>query len=236
MNIGGILKNSLLDFPGRPAVVVFTQGCNWRCPYCHNPKLIPLCDANKLCGAESHVTSNEVIELLERRPPAARNIVVTGGEPTRQPQLIQFLQACRRRGYGIKLDTNGSNPCILKELLNAELVDYVAMDVKGTLGHYERYCGRRTLPLALATSITLLRKASIDYEFRTTVVPALHKPKDFDAIGQWLAGGKQLFLQPFRATSEILRPKLANSGTPSAMFMEACATAASQWLPTQIRN
>ncbi|GHC02397.1 anaerobic ribonucleoside-triphosphate reductase activating protein [Cerasicoccus arenae] len=227
MNIGGLIRNSLIDFPGRPTVVVFTQGCNWRCPYCHNAALIPLHGVNQ-------IAPDAVFAVLDQRPATARSLVVTGGEPTLQPGLISFLQEAKRRCVTVKLDSNGSRPMTLREIIQAELVDYIALDVKGPLARYPKYCGKRVTLAALRESIHLVMLSGVDYEFRTTVVPALHSVDDIAAVGHELAGGRHLYLQPFRS-EQTLRPKLLGSDEPSRAFLESCAERARRWIPTTIR-
>lgn len=228
MNIGGIVPNSLIDFPGKPAVVVFTQGCNWRCPYCHNADLIPQ-------KRQASITATDVFRLLEHRPVGARNLVVTGGEPTLQPGLIRFLQEASCLGVRVKLDTNGSNLAMLKEVLDARLAEYVAMDVKGPLECYARYCGKETSAELIEQSVNFVKQSGVDHEFRTTVIPALHQIADFERIGAKLEGGKRLYLQAFRP-GKALRRTLAKTPAPNITFLEACAKVTQRWLPTYVRN
>ncbi|WOO40225.1 anaerobic ribonucleoside-triphosphate reductase activating protein [Rubellicoccus peritrichatus] len=227
IKIGGILCNSLIDFPGRPALVIFMQGCDWRCPYCHNARLIPE-------DAEDTVDEDNVFEILRERPQAMRNLVVTGGEPTKQDGLLRFLEKAKMRDIPVKLDTNGSNPNALRQVIEKDLVAYVALDVKGPVERYARYCGTGHCGDAITESICILLENRIDYEFRTTVVPALHSPKDFESIGRMLKGGRHLFLQPFRSR-HALRARLRLSREPSPEFIDVCADYARRWIPTTIR-
>jgi len=227
MKIGGLLKNSLIDFPGRPAMVVFTQGCAWRCPFCHNPRLIAR-------AAKSTVSASSVLDLLALRPERARNLVVSGGEPTLQEDLPDFLRRAKETGARVKLDTNGGRPDRLRQLLAEALVDYVAMDVKGPLARYAKYCGGAVSRKPIAESIRLLKEGNVDYEFRTTVVPALHRAQDFEALGQSLGGGRRLVLQPFRP-GNVLSPDLREASPPSPAFLRECAAHAEVYLPTQVR-
>lgn len=228
MIIGGLIKHSLIDYPGRSATVLFTQGCGWRCPYCHNGRLIP-------ARAPDPISQETVFTLLAKHPQAARNLVISGGEPTLQNDLIDFLQEAHIRGIHCKLDTNGSRPSTLRRILEKVLVDYVAMDVKGPLERYREFCGRDLDAANIAESISLLKHSSIDYEFRTTAVPALHSPDDFSQIGQYLEGGKRLILQAFQAP-HARGAALRDSEEPDAAFMQACADRAKVWLPTEIRD
>lgn len=228
MILGGVIANSLIDFPGRPAVVAFTQGCNWRCSYCHNANLIPR-------HRPASITVGSVLALLERRPAGARNLVITGGEPTLQPGLVRFLQEAACLGARVKLDTNGSNPILLQEILNAGLADYVAMDVKGPLECYERYCGQAASAETIEQSIQSVVQNGVDHEFRTTVVPALHRITDFERIGPKLTGGRRLYLQAFRP-GKALRRTVAKSPAPTQHFLEACAEVTRCWVPTFVRS
>lgn len=228
MLVGGLQKHSLIDFPGRPATVLFTQGCGWRCPYCHNGRLMP-------AQAPEPISPQSIFEHMETRPPEARNLVISGGEPTLQRDLIGFLREARKRGITCKLDTNGSRPQVLKEVLDLGLVEYVAMDVKGPLDRYGEFCGVDIYPDRVAESIALLKRGNVDYEFRCTVVPSLHSPEDFTYMGQSLNGGRVLYLQPFQAPN-ALDDDIRNSEEPSNAFMQACAERAAMWLRTLIRD
>lgn len=162
MQIGGLIKFTLIDYPGVVSAVVFTQGCNFHCRYCHNPELVypPL-----FCPA---MPEEEVFSFLRRRQGTLQGLVVTGGEPTLQPDLIPFLQAVKELGYLIKLDTNGYKPDVLRQVLEQKLVDYIAMDLKAPLEKYAQITGVKTDEQTLRQSIDLIKNSNLPHEFRTT--------------------------------------------------------------------
>jgi len=228
MIIAAIVRNSLNDYPGRPAVVIFTQGCNWRCPYCHNAQLISMRCPNP-------VEEDDVFCLLRKRPERARNLVVTGGEPTLQRDLIEFLQSAKKEGICVKLDTNGSRPDVLKDVLGQGLVDFVAMDVKGPLALYERFCGRGAYKERVAQSIELLRNAKVNVEFRTTIVPALHGNDDLRKLALDLADVDELVLQGFQSEN-VAQPDLRNSENASQDCLQAATLMMKPVVKTRIRG
>ena len=182
MKIGGLLKFTLIDFPGRPAAVIFTQGCNFRCRYCHNPELV-----------YPHMFSQPVAEeeidaFLKRRQGTLEGIVVSGGEPTLFDDLPQFLAKIKAMGYAVKLDTNGTRPEMIKELLDKKLVDFIAMDLKAPLDKYSLITGVSFNPALLRQSMELIRNAGIDYEFRTTYDKEVLTDADIEAISQSVDG------------------------------------------------
>ena len=197
MNIQGFQKLTLLDFPGRTACTVFTGGCNLRCPFCHNGPLVrtPMEHPNAYA---------EVLDYLEKRQGILDGICVTGGEPLLQPDLKEFLRQVRRWGYAVKLDTNGSLPERLEDILRSGLVDYVAMDVKSSPGGYAKAVGTEVDVAVYERSIHILRDSGLPYELRTTAVGGLHTPEDFMAIGQWLAGEPSYFIQKFVDSGQLL--------------------------------
>lgn len=191
MRIGGLQKITLLDYPGKVACTVFLTGCNLRCPYCHNPSLVfPSAEAEQMSEAA-------LFAFLETRRGKLDGVCITGGEPTLQQQLPKLLQNIRRRGFFVKLDTNGTNPSMLRSLINSGLVDYVAMDIKNSPSHYTDTCGRNNIIEQVQESAAFLMKGTVDYEFRTTVCAPLHTPENMIEIGQWLCGVKRYFIQPF---------------------------------------
>ena len=191
MNIHGLQKMTLLDFPGAVACTVFLGGCDFRCPYCHNAELLdgsfpPLMD------------DAELLAFLRKRQGLLDGVAVTGGEPLLQPELPALLRAIRALGYRIKLDTNGSHPERLQAVLDKGLADYVAMDVKNSPERYGLTIGREDFDVTpIRESVRMLMAGGTDYEFRTTVVAELHDEAAFRAIGEWIAGAKRYFLQPF---------------------------------------
>jgi pyruvate formate lyase activating enzyme len=183
MKIGGLQKISLIDYPGRISAIVFTQGCNFRCPYCHNPELVDPTQYGPILSEE------EVISFLEKRRGKLDAVTVTGGEPTLQPDLDRFLQEIKGMGYLTKIDTNGSNPDVLERLIRDRLVDYLAMDVKGPLQKYERIANVKVKTAKIRRSIELITASGIEHEFRTTVVRSQLDHEDLIATAELLKKG-----------------------------------------------
>ena len=191
MNIHGLQKMTLLDFPGAVACTVFLGGCDFRCPYCHNAELLD-------GGFPPLMDDTELLAFLRKRQGLLDGVAVTGGEPLLQPELPALLRAIRALGYRIKLDTNGSHPERLKAILDEGLADYVAMDVKNSPERYGLTIGRADFDVTpIRGSVRLLMAGDTDYEFRTTVVAELHDEDSFRAIADWIAGAKRYYLQPF---------------------------------------
>ena len=192
MELAHLVPTSLLDYPDRVAAVLFTAGCNFRCPFCHNAELV-LPEKTR----ELQLTGKqEVFRALEERRGFLDGVVITGGEPTLQPDLREFIREVRQLGLLVKLDTNGSRPEVLEDLLAAGLLDYVAMDVKAPLTRYSDFAGVPVDLSAIEESICLVRERAPDYEFRTTVAPGL-VAEDLKEIAVLLAGSRCWFLQPF---------------------------------------
>ncbi len=198
MFISGFHKTTLLDYPGCIAAAIFTGGCNFRCPFCHNSGLVQ--DPFK----EGLVPEDEVLAFLDKRKKILKGVCITGGEPTLQPDLPDFIGKVRKMGYRVKLDTNGYRPEVLRELLESGLLDYAAMDIKNCPEKYGAAAG--LIPPGNAggfelgkieESIKLLLDGQIDYEFRTTVVKELHTVEDIAAIGAWVKGTPAYYLQKF---------------------------------------
>ena len=201
MEIHGLQKLTLLDFPGHTACTVFTGRCNFRCPFCQNASLV-------LHPEDLAVIPQEdVFALLEKRRGLLDGVAVTGGEPTLQPDLPDFLRRVKDMGFETKVDTNGARPRVLARLLAEGLADYVAMDVKSSPAGYARCAGVAgdILP-AVEESVKLLEESRVPHEFRNTAVKGLHTPEDFDAIGRWLAGTERYFIQCFADSGDILAP------------------------------
>lgn len=199
MRIGGMQKLTLLDYPGKVACTVFLSGCNLRCPFCHNPGLV-LPEQSNGPG----ISEAEVLSFLEQRKGKLDGVCVTGGEPTLQPGLPEFLKKLRELGYAIKLDTNGTNPGMLKALLQNGVLDYVAMDIKNSPSRYAETCGGVDILSMVQESANLLLDGSVEYEFRTTVCKPLHTEKEMKEIGRWLHGAKRYFLQAFVDSGDLV--------------------------------
>lgn len=189
MEIGGIQKFSTVDYPGYTVASIFTIGCNMRCGYCHNPELVL---PEQYAGA---IPTEEILEFLESRRGLLDGVAISGGEPTMQPDLPAFIRNVRAMGFRIKLDTNGTNPEMLKYLIDEKLVDFVAMDIKGPLDKYVQIAARPVDLDAIETCIDLIK--TVDHEFRTTIVRTQLEPRDFEAIGELVHGAQRFALQYF---------------------------------------
>lgn len=197
MIIKGIQKLTLLDFPGRVACTVFTAGCNFRCPFCHNASLV-------LGGSDGFINENEIFAFLEARRGRLSGICISGGEPTLQPDLARFIRRVKELGYAVKLDTNGYRPEVLRELLSEGLLDYVAMDIKSSRERYSAVAGVEVDVSKIEESAALLMSSGVPYEFRTTVVRELHSAEDFPEIGNWLSGAEKFYLQSFVDSGDVI--------------------------------
>lgn len=182
MKLGGLVKFTLIDFPGRPAAIVFTQGCNFRCRYCHNPELVyPHL-------FEEPMPEEEIMAFLKRRQGTLEGVVVSGGEPTLQEDLVRFMADIKALGYKIKLDTNGTRPEVLKELINKKLVDFIAMDLKAPLTKYAAITGVEANSTVIRQSIDLIRQSGLEYQFRTTYDKEILDDNDIATISASVDG------------------------------------------------
>ena len=218
MLIGGYQKLTLIDYPGKIAATVFTVGCNFRCPFFHNPELI-------LTNNQQPTTDNnlekEFFAFLKKRQGKLEGVCITGGEPAIQPDLIPFIKKIKKLGFLVKLDTNGARPDVIRKLLEAKLLDFVAMDIKNYPKKYlktsglinfgspasKKQKGEADILERVKLSVGLIMNSKIPYEFRTTVVPGLHSEKDFYEIAKWISGAGAYYLQEYREL-KILNPKL----------------------------
>ncbi len=205
MKIGGLQKISLIDYPGRISAVVFTQGCNFRCPYCHNPELVDPAQYGPTLPLE------EVVSFLTKRRGKLDAVTITGGEPTLQPDLDRFLDGIKEMGYAVKIDTNGSNPDVLEKLIRGRLVDYLAMDVKGPLQKYDRIAKVKVDTANILRSIGLIAASGIEHEFRTTVVRSQLDRKDLIATAELLKKARLYVLQTFVPSKTLSREFLAET-------------------------
>ena len=204
MLILGLTKTTLLDYPGKVAATVFTGGCNFRCPFCHNGQLV----TNTF--NEPAISEEEVLEHLKRRRNILGGVCITGGEPTLQSDLPEFLSRIKELGYMIKLDTNGSNPNMLADLTEKGLIDYVAMDIKNTPEKYKltTLCSERLLE-NVKKSVEFLKTDVIPYEFRTTVVRELHTKKDLEDIAVFIDGCQSWFIQSFKDSENVIERRFS---------------------------
>ena len=191
LRIGGFLPASFSDYPGRLAAVIFTQGCNFRCPWCHNPGLLDP-------QGPALYESEEIIGRLAARKGKIGGVVISGGEPTLQPDLLPFCRRLRDLGLAVKLDTNGSRPEVLAQVLAAGVVDYIAMDLKAPWDKYPQLTGVAIDPAIIRRSLDLIAASGIAHHFRTTAVPDLLSPADLAAIQALVPAGSSYKIQPFR--------------------------------------
>jgi len=197
IEIKGYIPSSLLDYPGKICSVIFLPHCNFRCPFCQNPDLITKPDDIP------NIELKKIFEHLESRRKWLDGVCITGGEPCLNPNLPKFLSEIKELGFLVKLDTNGSNPRTLKELIEKKLVDYIAMDIKAPLKDYDKVAKARVNKKDIQESINLIKKGKVDYEFRTTVVPKITGKKEIKEIGKWLKGSKRYCLQQFRPLTTL---------------------------------
>lgn len=203
MNIHGLQKVTLLDYPGKVACTVFTGGCNFRCPFCHNKSLVTEIPQN------SSISEEYFFSFLEKRKGVLDGVCITGGEPLLQTDLEQFIKTIKEKGYLVKLDTNGSLAASLKNLVSKGLVDYVAMDIKNSPERYAETVGMDICPMKdIEESVEFLLGGYIPYEFRTTVVQEFHEKDDFIKIAKWIKNPERYFLQGFVDSGDVLREGL----------------------------
>ena len=199
MRIQGLQKLTLLDFPERTACTVFTTGCNFRCPFCHNASLVV--DIPK----EAEISEEEFFAFLQKRKGILDGVCVSGGEPLLQPDILQFIRKIKDMGFAVKLDTNGSFPNKLIHMVEQGLVDYVAMDIKNSPETYAFTSGTEALDIeAIKKSVSYLKEGHVPFEFRTTVVKRYHSKESFEEIGEWLSGTEKYFLQNFVDSGDLI--------------------------------
>ena len=199
MRFGGLQKLTLLDYPEHVACTMFTVGCNLRCPFCHNYSLVAA-DFDKL----EYITEQEALEFLRKRSNVLEGVCITGGEPLMQLGLDDFLRQVKELGYKIKLDTNGVNTNKLRRLVEAQLVDYVAMDIKNSKDMYYKTCGCLVDTENISQSVEFLMSGVVDYEFRTTVTGTFHSEKSIEDMAKWLQGAKRWYLQQFVDSGDLI--------------------------------
>lgn len=228
MNIHGLQKMTLLDYPGHVACTVFLGGCDFRCPFCHNFELVdgsfaPIMD------------SEELLTFLKKRVELLDGVAITGGEPCLHPELPDLMAAIKALGYAVKLDTNGYHPAMLRTIMERQLVDYVAMDVKNSPAKYAVTCGVEKLDLApIYESISLLMRGDVDYEFRTTAVQEFHEEKDFEEIGPCIQGARRYYIQCFTDRESV---PFGNLHAPTLEQLESFVQISRKYVPqTELRG
>jgi pyruvate formate lyase activating enzyme len=202
MKIGGFQKTSLLDYPDEISAIIWTVGCNFRCPFCYNKDII--------LGKAGIVPTEEVLIFLQKRRGLLDALVISGGEPLMQEDIAAFIKKVKDLGYLVKIDTNGMHPEELKGLIDQKLVDYISMDIKAPKNKYDKLTGIKTDIDKIEKSIEIIKKSAPDYEFRTTFVPELLTKEDLLEIAKWLGGSKRFYLQQFKNDVPLILPKLQN--------------------------
>lgn len=219
MKIYGYAQLTLLDYPGKLASTVFVGACNFRCPFCHNASLV------LGTGNLPLIPENDILRHILKRKKALEGVCITGGEPTIYQDLPSFAQQIKDIGLLVKLDTNGTNPSMVKSLYENGLVDYVAMDIKASPDNYGKATGLSDISMSEIFETTdFLRNSGIDYEFRTTVVDGIHTEEDFEKIGRWLRNSKRYFLQPFKDSGDIIEGEGLTSPSKGKLsrYLEIC--------------
>lgn len=217
MKIGGLMKMTLLDYPGRIACTVFLEGCNFRCPFCHNSQIVD-------CSSSDSISEEEFFAFLRKRKGLLDGVCVSGGEPLLTDEIFGFLEKIRELGYEIKLDTNGSYPKRLKNIVEKKLCDYVAMDIKNSPEKYELTAGNCQVSFdTVKESIEYLKISGIPHEFRTTVVKDFHKPDDVAEIAGIIGENERYFIQPFRDGETVIERGLSEFGNDEIKELLAAA-------------
>jgi pyruvate formate lyase activating enzyme len=216
MKIGGLQKFSLIDYPGKTCAIIFTQGCNFRCRYCHNPELV-LSDQ-----FVQPIPVKKIMQFLTSRQGQLDAVTITGGEPTLHSDLITFISQIKKIGFLVKLDTNGTNSGILQQLIEQKLVDYLAMDIKAPLEKYEKIVDKTVSVKEIRASINLIINSDIEHEFRTTIVKSLTSLEDLLKIGQTIQGAQSYYLQRF-IPSKLIDDKLMTEESYSLEELEKIA-------------
>lgn len=190
--IKGFIKNSFVDYPGKVAATVFTGGCNFSCPFCHNGELVTS------PGKMPTISTWEIMTFLEKRKGLIDGLVITGGEPTLYPGLRDFILKIREKGFLIKLDSNGYEPLVLEKLLQENIIDYIAMDIKNSPEKYAKTAGLKQIDISrIIQSVEIIKESGVDYEFRTTVMKEFHNKEDINQIKKWLTNTKKYVLQNY---------------------------------------
>ena len=202
MEFQGINKLSLLDYPGKVAAILYIDKCNFRCEYCHNWNTLIAANDNE------DLIFDDILSFLNKRVGILDGVVISGGEPTLMPNLEEKIRAIRELDYSIKLDTNGTHPEVIKDLVSKGLIDYIAMDIKSSLDDYHRFCHNDSLIEKVKESIELLKSGIVDYEFRMTLIDEYHSLEVINKVKETLRGSKRLYLQQFKVSDGVINKDL----------------------------
>lgn len=229
MKIKGFIKNTFIEYPGKIAAMIFLPSCNFRCSFCFNPELI--LDSDKL----KDIDEREVFDFLEKQKKWIDGVVISGGEPTLNKDLPDFIKKIKKMGYLVRIYTNGTNPNMLKQLINEKLIDSIAMDIKAQLNEesYEKVTNVKGILEDVKKSISLIMNSGLDYEFRTTVVPSAHSEKDIEEIAKHIKGANLFVLQKF-LPENALDEKLKKLKTQSDEEMKKLAEIARKYVKSVI--
>lgn len=201
MHFHGFNKSTLLDYPKHLAATIFVGGCNMRCPFCHNASLV------LRPHTQPNISQEEILAYLNKRKNILEGVCITGGEPTLYGDLPTFISHIKEIGLKVKLDTNGMNPTMIRELANKNLIDYIAMDIKNSLEKYAFTAGIKGLTIDnIKESVSFILSGKVDYEFRTTIVNELHTDNDMESIGNWIRGAKAYYLQSYKDSGDVISP------------------------------
>ena len=229
MNIGGFQQTSLLDYPDTISAIIWTTGCNFFCPFCYNPQLVK--------GEVPLIAEAEIFSFLQKRKGKLEALVISGGEPLLQPDIRTFTTKVKDLGYLVKIDTNGTRPDALKDLIDHQCVDYLAMDIKAPPQKYHLLTGTTVDLDAIKRSIELLKTSGIAYELKTTVVPTLLDKQDIIAIAQWIQGSTTYYLQQFKPDTTLLSPDLEQQQPYPAEYLKEIKDEIAQYVDKcQIRG
>jgi len=214
MRISGFQKLTLVDYPGHTACIIFTQGCNFKCPFCHNSSLI------NTENNSNEIDEQVLFDYLDKRKGLIDGVCISGGEPLLQNDIVLFIKKIKGKGYKIKLDTNGSNPSVLNSLIENGLVDYVAMDIKNSFSKYETTSGVNVNISNIKKSIDVLKNSSIDFEFRTTIVKELHCYEDIKEILDFIGPNVKYYIQNYRDCETVLKKGLSSFSNEELQFIK----------------
>ena len=229
MRIQGFQKTSLIDYPKNICSVIFLPGCNFRCGYCHNPELV-------IDEGLNEVTEGWLLNKVEERKGLVDSVCITGGEPTLHKDLPEFIKKLKDKGLKVKLDTNGSNPEMLKQLIKNKLFDFIAMDVKNVFEKYENTINSKISSDVIKESIKTVIRSGLEHEFRTTVLPILHKKEDIVKIAKSVAGANKYVIQQFVSTEKILDKNFSKEDRYSEKELEEIRKECNKYVKTEIRN